>query len=78
MSRRPSRDDPLCQDEACSLQSCLGRNTYSPEKCNAQLRRLYECCREMYVDTSGKGQSTACPKEQVVRRWLETQGSQTG
>ncbi|KAF9784034.1 hypothetical protein BJ322DRAFT_891074 [Thelephora terrestris] len=59
-----------CQAEACDLQACLGKNTYDPSKCDAQLRKLYECCGNMYDRTNGKGESTACPIPSVVRSTL--------
>jgi hypothetical protein len=31
---------------ACTLQTRLSRNTYSPEKCDEYVRRLYVCCLE--------------------------------
>ncbi|KAF8147388.1 hypothetical protein BJ912DRAFT_1017918, partial [Pholiota molesta] len=43
----------------------------SPDKCDRHLRNLYECCQRMYDETSGKGESTACPMPQVVTRWLK-------
>ncbi|TBU46650.1 hypothetical protein BD309DRAFT_888056 [Dichomitus squalens] len=66
--------DPLCQQEACSLQACLKKNTYSPEKCDDYVRKLYRCCWAMYQQTDGKGESTACPLPNVTRRWLENHG----
>ncbi|KAJ7073150.1 hypothetical protein C8F01DRAFT_1106286 [Mycena amicta] len=69
-----------CQEEACALQACLNKNTYKPEKCDHYLRELYLCCQKMYesaasntqgaAGTSGK-ESTACPMESVVKRWLK-------
>ena len=56
---------------ACSLQACLNKNTYSPDKFSEHLRRLYECCGRMYEQRSGKGESTACSNERVVKRWLK-------
>lgn len=76
MSRKLSKEVPPCQNEACSLQSCLNRNTYSPEKCDTYLLKLYECCTSLYAATDGKGESTACPDERVVRRWMEKRGKQ--
>ncbi|KIM36865.1 hypothetical protein M413DRAFT_281633 [Hebeloma cylindrosporum] len=63
--------EPPCQTEACSLQSCLNKNIYSPEKCDRYVRSLYECCQRMYDATSGKGESTACPQAAIVQRWLK-------
>ncbi|EED85289.1 predicted protein, partial [Postia placenta Mad-698-R] len=53
---------------ACTLQSCLNKNTYSPEKCDQHLRTLYKCCQSMYKQTEGKGDSSACPMPNVVKR----------
>lgn len=54
---------------------CLGKNTYSPEKCESHLRELYECCRRMYDKREVEGGeelgSTACPAPRVVKRWLK-------
>ncbi|KAK7690725.1 hypothetical protein QCA50_005824 [Cerrena zonata] len=63
--------DPPCQAQACGLQSCLGKNTYSPEKCDKYMRDLYKCCADMYDSTDGKGESTACPMSRVVWKWLQ-------
>jgi hypothetical protein len=65
-------DNFLGAELACDLQACLGKNTYDPSKCDAQLRKLYECCGSMYDRTNGKGESTACPIPSVVRRWLKS------
>ncbi|KAF8802597.1 hypothetical protein BYT27DRAFT_7112174, partial [Phlegmacium glaucopus] len=54
---------------ACSLQACLNKNTYSPEKCDRHLRNLYECCQKMYDE--GKGESTACPMPTVLKKWFK-------
>ncbi|KAI0330402.1 DUF1903-domain-containing protein [Cubamyces sp. BRFM 1775] len=66
--------DPTCQAQACALQSCLKKNTYTPEKCDDHLRKLYKCCWSMYKETDGRGESTACPMPNVVRRWLKGHG----
>ncbi|TDL22906.1 DUF1903-domain-containing protein [Rickenella mellea] len=71
------KDNPPCQPEACSLQTCLNKNTYSPDKCDQQLRQLYKCCRGMYEATNGKGESSACPSLSVVYRWLKNHGDTT-
>ena len=55
---------------ACSLQSCLNKNLYSPEKCDRYLGRLYECCQKMYDSGHENSGSTACPMPKVVRKWL--------
>ncbi|KAF9487971.1 DUF1903-domain-containing protein [Pleurotus eryngii] len=60
-----------CQTEACDLQSCLGKNTYTPEKCDHHLKRLYLCCQKIYREGGDKAQSTACPQSNVVTRWLK-------
>ncbi|KAJ7648116.1 DUF1903-domain-containing protein [Roridomyces roridus] len=59
-----------CQAEACSLQTCLNKNTYKPEKCNERLRALYQCCQGMY-DNNSDATSTACPMASVVKRWMK-------
>ncbi|KAH7339018.1 hypothetical protein B0J17DRAFT_659480 [Rhizoctonia solani] len=53
--------DPPCHPQACSLQSCLNKNTYSPDKCDAQLRN--------YTNAATR---SACPIPRVVTRWLKT------
>ncbi|KZP28499.1 DUF1903-domain-containing protein [Athelia psychrophila] len=60
-----------CQTEACSLQTCLGLNTYRPDKCDHQLRKLYLCCQNMYKKEGESAESTACPMPSVVHRWLK-------
>ncbi|KAH0829058.1 hypothetical protein J3R83DRAFT_2515, partial [Lanmaoa asiatica] len=63
---------------ACTLQTCLSRHTYNPEKCDEYVRKLYMCCLEMYNIEGANAESTACPAKLVVERWLkrhpETQG----
>ncbi|KAG2015052.1 hypothetical protein CC2G_008358 [Coprinopsis cinerea AmutBmut pab1-1] len=65
------QQENACQTEACQLHACLNKHTYSPEKCDQQLRRLYECCQQFYDKTSNQGESTACPMPSVVKRWLK-------
>ncbi|KAF8720616.1 hypothetical protein AX14_010858 [Amanita brunnescens Koide BX004] len=65
------QESPRCQQEACDLQSCLRKNTYSPERCNDDVRKLYQCCQRMYEETDGKGTSTACPSANVIKHWLK-------
>ncbi|KZV82882.1 DUF1903-domain-containing protein [Exidia glandulosa HHB12029] len=70
------KDDQACQAQACDLQACLNKNTYNPERCDAQMFKLYECCAKMY-DSKGKdAESTACPIESVTRRWLKNHPKQ--
>ncbi len=38
------------------------------------VRNLYRCCWSMYQQTDGNGESTACPMQSVVRRWLKNHG----
>ncbi|KAI0821216.1 DUF1903-domain-containing protein [Irpex lacteus] len=64
--------EPACQSQACELQACLNKNTYSPDKCSKQMRSLYACCAKMYEETNDQGESTACPMPSVTRRWLKT------
>ncbi|KAH9975582.1 DUF1903-domain-containing protein [Lactifluus volemus] len=74
----PVKDtDPPCQAEACALQGCLTRNTYSPEKCTENMRNLYRCCQLLYDATGDHGESTACPMPSVVRRWLKVHPENT-
>ncbi|PCH35678.1 hypothetical protein WOLCODRAFT_80608, partial [Wolfiporia cocos MD-104 SS10] len=56
---------------ACALQACLNKNTYSPDKCDEHVRKLYKCCQSMYEKSGGQGESTACPMPSVVHRWLK-------
>ncbi|KAG8696418.1 hypothetical protein FRC08_007158 [Ceratobasidium sp. 394] len=53
------------------LKGCLNKNTYSPEKCDAQLRSLYECCAAMYEKSGENAESSACPIPRIVTRWLK-------
>ncbi|TFK97330.1 hypothetical protein BDV98DRAFT_574657 [Pterulicium gracile] len=69
-----SSDEPGCQAEACALQTCLNKNTYSPDKCNERVKQLYLCCQRFYKETDDKGESTACPMPRVVERWLKDHG----
>ncbi|KAF9262560.1 DUF1903-domain-containing protein [Marasmius fiardii PR-910] len=66
-----AEDDSPCQTQACSLQTCLNKNTYQPERCDRYLRELYLCCQKMYDESDGKRESTACPMPNVVKRWLK-------
>ncbi|CAK9784280.1 DUF1903-domain-containing protein [Cutaneotrichosporon oleaginosum] len=59
-----------CQAEACAIQDCLDRNGYNEAKCQAAVRRLYECCAEMYA-REGEAKSPSCPTPQVVQRKLK-------
>ncbi|ETW75345.1 hypothetical protein HETIRDRAFT_330691, partial [Heterobasidion irregulare TC 32-1] len=56
---------------ACSLQGCISKHTYAPNKCEDHIRKLYLCCQSMYEATEEKGRSTACPMPSAVRRWLK-------
>ena len=62
---------------ACTLQTCLSRNTYSPEKCDQYVRGLYMCCLEMYSRKGPNGESTACPAKPVIERWLKRHNTET-
>lgn len=79
-------EHPPCQTEACTLQTCLSRHTYSPAKCDPQMLELYRCCAKMYSQEGGDGSgkrtgkgeggtegsgSTACPIKSVVERKLK-------
>ncbi|KAH7096831.1 DUF1903-domain-containing protein [Auriculariales sp. MPI-PUGE-AT-0066] len=63
-------DSAHCQAQACDLQACLNKNTYTPEKCDTLVRKLYECCGRMYDKDNGAS-STACPSETILRRWFK-------
>lgn len=58
-----------CNDDfpwaACNLQSCLNKNTYSPDKCDNIARAFYECCLAL------EKPSEACPDKKMCRRWLD-------
>ncbi|KAN0130744.1 hypothetical protein V8E53_011419 [Lactarius tabidus] len=56
---------------ACSLQACLAKNTYAPDKCTEKMRNLYQCCQALYDATEDRGESSACPMPIVVRQWLK-------
>ncbi|KAF8493140.1 hypothetical protein JB92DRAFT_2750665, partial [Gautieria morchelliformis] len=62
--------------QACDLQDCLGKNTYS-EKCDSYMRKLYECCQQMYASNEA-AESTPCPMRSVVKRWPEENSSGKG
>ncbi|KIM82557.1 hypothetical protein PILCRDRAFT_70494, partial [Piloderma croceum F 1598] len=59
-----------CETAACTFQTCISKNTYNQEKCDAYLRKLYLCCQSMY-EGKARAESTACPKLDVVKRWLK-------
>ncbi|KAG0142754.1 hypothetical protein CROQUDRAFT_33958, partial [Cronartium quercuum f. sp. fusiforme G11] len=54
----------------CKLQHCLNRYTYQPEKCDDQLKKLYESRRHTYENTGTDASSTACPSQKVVEAKL--------
>ncbi|TFK64283.1 hypothetical protein BDN72DRAFT_802272, partial [Pluteus cervinus] len=58
-------------DTACELQTCLNKNTYSPERCDALVRKLYTCCQSLYEKQGENVKASPCPLPRVVRRWLE-------
>ncbi|KAF8554843.1 hypothetical protein OG21DRAFT_1411832 [Imleria badia] len=60
---------------ACSLQTCLSRNTFNPEKCDDYLRKLYQCCLDIQRDANA--QSTACPAKPVIEHWFKTHNTET-
>ncbi|KIM30476.1 hypothetical protein M408DRAFT_328059 [Serendipita vermifera MAFF 305830] len=62
-----------CQAKACSLQTCLGKNTYSPEKCDDRVFALYQCCLQLYqVRADGDPvNTTSCPQQSVIKRWMQ-------
>jgi Mature-T-Cell Proliferation I type len=68
LGRRVTRRHP-----ACSLQTCLNKNTYSPEKCDNHLFALYECCQNLYKAqaTGIQIDTTSCPQQSVVQRWMK-------
>ncbi|KAF7332749.1 DUF1903-domain-containing protein [Mycena kentingensis (nom. inval.)] len=70
---QPKPEPQPCQPEACALGTCLNKHTYQPEKCDERLRDLYICCQKMYqnVPEGNQVESTACPMESVVKRWLK-------
>ncbi|KAG1866984.1 hypothetical protein C8R48DRAFT_600040, partial [Suillus tomentosus] len=57
---------------ACALQTCISANTYSPEKCDAHLKRLYQCCSKLYQDRAESNGRESCPMQKVVERWLKS------
>jgi hypothetical protein len=56
---------------ACALQDCISAHTYTPEKCQDRMRKLYECCAKLHTETDGQAESTACPMPSAVQRWLK-------
>ncbi|BEI80649.1 hypothetical protein CcaverHIS002_0111780 [Cutaneotrichosporon cavernicola] len=66
-----------CQAEACAIQACLDRNGYNEAKCQSAVRKLYECCADMYAraDAAGKSaeeaKSPSCPFPAIVQRKLK-------
>ncbi|TFK25388.1 hypothetical protein FA15DRAFT_617920 [Coprinopsis marcescibilis] len=73
----PKKEINACQSEACALQTCLNKYTYTPERCHINMRKLYQCCQQFYQtqSTQDKAESTACPLPHVVNRWLDEHGS---
>ncbi|KAL4071340.1 DUF1903-domain-containing protein [Scleroderma yunnanense] len=61
---------PPCQAEACALQNCLTSNTYNQGRCDEFVRELYRCCYGMYKQ-GRNAESTVCPMQSVVERWLQ-------
>ena len=56
---------------ACALQKCLSRNTYSPDKCDEYVRKLYLCCLNI------QSESNVCPGKPVIDRWLKKNKTET-
>lgn len=36
---------------------------------------LYLCCQEMYMEGGDSAESSACPTQDVVKRWLDRHSS---
>ena len=86
---RDTTGDP-CHRFACRLQcatalarpadrrrECLGRNTYSPAKCDGAVRALYECCAQLHRNEGDAAikASSACPSSiDNIRQKLATLG----
>ncbi|KAI5993708.1 DUF1903-domain-containing protein [Pisolithus orientalis] len=60
-----------CHAEARTLGSCLDANAYHPDKCDKFVKALYLCCDEMYKKGGRGAESSACPMQSVVERWLK-------
>ncbi|KAI6007756.1 hypothetical protein F5J12DRAFT_697657, partial [Pisolithus orientalis] len=56
---------------ACTLQNCLSANIYHPDRCDKFVKALYLCCDEMYKKDGKDAESSACPMQSVVERWLK-------
>ena len=39
-----------CKKQACKIQDCLQKNSYSEEKCKIDIQKLYECCLGYYTE----------------------------
>ncbi|CAG8759075.1 3223_t:CDS:2, partial [Acaulospora colombiana] len=65
--------DDSMETQNCQAKDCLSKNKSSPDKCDAQLFALYECCEKLYqAQAAGKPiDNTNCAQETVVKRWLK-------
>lgn len=76
VSTTPDKDAITTVQVACALQTCLSRHTYTPDKCDDYVQRLYMCCLDMYKTKGESARSTACPAKPVIERWLNRHGQE--
>ncbi|KAJ9292541.1 hypothetical protein DTO271G3_8698 [Paecilomyces variotii] len=69
--------DPPCHPRACAIQTCLTKNNYKEERCQAQLDALYECCNAFYKERGEDAQTPSCPKPSLLKVKLKQRGLQS-
>ncbi|KAL6942537.1 hypothetical protein ACO0QE_003715 [Hanseniaspora vineae] len=45
-----SEDIEPCLKQACKIQDCLQKNSYSEDKCKKHIKKLYACCLGYYTE----------------------------
>lgn len=65
------KDVSPCKQEACAIQACLRLNSFKDEKCTAQIKDLYECCRRFYARNGVDSTNKCCPKPDLLELKLD-------
>ncbi|EME49552.1 hypothetical protein DOTSEDRAFT_68361 [Dothistroma septosporum NZE10] len=61
------QSDPPCHPQACAIQSCIQKNNYTEERCQAQIDALYACCNLFYKANGDDASTVSCPKANLLR-----------
>lgn len=63
--------DPPCHATACAIQSCLSKNSFDEQKCQAQIDALYSCCNAFYEKFGDDAKTVSCPMANLLRLKIE-------